>query len=194
MQVPKSAETQSVWEPWGCPLKRTIISACSRAHYNLDFNDLKSFWTKAKIILWKRSDSKRPQAILLVERGITPPLQTIRMRAANAFETRTFTNWPEKRNDLERAIHYFAALSDNNLRSTKGTKPYQDILVHWVMTKKKTNLAITPFHQLENVTSLRNKPNETIDYTCTVWLFYQTLYFIYSRYTILLRELVKQNM
>ena len=40
-------------------------------------------------------------AILLVERGITPPPQPIRVRTANTFEARTFTIWPVKRSDLE---------------------------------------------------------------------------------------------
>ena len=35
------------------------------------------------------------------------------MRAANAFEARTFIIWPAKRNDLERAVHYLAARSNN---------------------------------------------------------------------------------
>ena len=37
------------------------------------------------------------------------------MRAANAFEAQTFTIWPAKRKDLERAVYHLAAHSDNDL-------------------------------------------------------------------------------
>ena len=83
--------------------------------------------------LYKQIDNKRPRkknaarnrhwngilAILLVDRGITPPPQPIRMRVANAFEARTFTIWSAKRNDLERgALNYLTARNDVNVSLT----------------------------------------------------------------------------
>ena len=62
----------------------------------------------------KKKKKKNPPDLIDWTRHTYTTTAANQNEAANALEARTFTVYPAKRNDLEKAVHYLAAPSDDN--------------------------------------------------------------------------------